>query len=86
MTNAICGVYTVVNTVLFILALVIMLIGGTLYAGSHILPGQSRGVVQGYAMGMVLGGLIASVIAVAAPWVLSVATNVPINSILSACT
>ena len=84
-TNAICSVYTVVNTVLFILALVIMLIGGTLYAGSHILPGQSRGVVQGYAMGMVLGGLIASVIAVVAPWVLSIATNVPISSILSAC-
>jgi hypothetical protein len=71
-TNAICSVYFIINTVLFILALTIMIIGGAVYAGANVLPGSTRGVVQGYAMGMVMGGIVGALIAVIAPWVLSV--------------
>lgn len=84
-TAALCSVYTVINTVLFIIALVIMLIGGTLYAGSHMLPGSARGPLQGYAMGMVLGGVVAAIIATAAAPILSIVANVQIGSILAAC-
>ncbi|MGC8649249.1 MAG: hypothetical protein ACP5UN_03480, partial [Candidatus Micrarchaeia archaeon] len=84
-TSAICSVYTVVNTALFILALTIMLLGGTLYAGAHILPSQTRGIIQGYAMGMIIGGVVAVIIAMVAPWVLSIVTNTSITSIVSVC-
>jgi len=85
-TSAICSVYTIVNSILFILALTIMLIGGTLYAGAHVMPAQSRGIVQGYAMGMIIGGVVAVIIAMVAPWVLSIVTNVPISQITTVCT
>jgi len=84
-TTAICNVYTIVNSALFILALIIMLLGGTLYAGGHFLPSQTRGIVQGYAMGMIIGGVVAVIIAMVAPWILSIVTNTPITSIVSVC-
>ncbi|MGC8649299.1 MAG: hypothetical protein ACP5UN_03740, partial [Candidatus Micrarchaeia archaeon] len=85
-TGAICSVYTIVNQALFLLALVIMLLGGTLYAGAHIMPGQTRGIIQGYAMGMIIGGVVAVIIAMVAPWVLSIVTGVSISQITSVCT
>ena len=78
---AICNVYTVVNVIVFILALTLMILGGALYAGAQILPGQARGQVQGYAMGMILGGVAGAIIAMLAPFVLSIAYNTPVNTI-----
>ena len=84
-TAALCNVYTIINSVLFILALVVMLIGGTLYAGSHVLPGSARGPLQGYGMGMILGGVVAAIIATAAGPILSIVANVSVSNILMAC-
>ncbi|MCL5430040.1 MAG: hypothetical protein M1504_01015 [Candidatus Marsarchaeota archaeon] len=69
-TAAICGVYFDVNTIVFILALTLMILGGAIYGGAHILPGQTRGQVQAYAMGLILGGVAGAVIALLAPWIL----------------
>ena len=66
-------------------ALVVMLIGGTLYAGSHVLPGSARGPLQGYGMGMILGGVVAAIIATAAGPILSIVANVSVSNILMAC-
>ncbi|MFI5412380.1 MAG: hypothetical protein ACHQX1_00630 [Candidatus Micrarchaeales archaeon] len=82
---AICNVYTAVNVIVFILALTLMILGGALYAGAQILPGSSRGMVQGYAMGLVLGGVAGAIIAMIAPFVLSIAYNSPINTIVGVC-
>lgn len=71
--NAICAiysVYTTVQTVIFILAIMLMLLGATLYAGSHLMPGQSRGTMQGYGMGMLMGGIAGVIITMLAPFVL----------------
>ncbi|MCL4373319.1 MAG: hypothetical protein M1360_00815 [Candidatus Marsarchaeota archaeon] len=84
-TNAICSVYTTVESIIFILGLTLMILGGALYAGAHVLPGQTRGSVQGYGMGMILGGVIGVIIAVAAPYVLSIATGYSISVITGAC-
>jgi hypothetical protein len=84
-TNAICSVYFIINTVLFILALTIMIIGGAVYAGANVLPGSTRGVIQGYAMGMVMGGVVGAIIAVVAPWVLQIIIGSPsLQSIITA--
>ena len=83
--GAVCGIYFAVNTVVFILALTLMILGGALYAGSHILPGQSRGVVQGYAMGLVFGGIAGAIIAIAAPFILGIVYNSPANIISAVC-
>ncbi len=62
-----------------------MILGGALYAGAQILPGQSRGMVQGYAMGLVLGGVSGAIIAMLAPFVLSIAYNAPLSTIVGVC-
>jgi hypothetical protein len=82
-TNAICGIYFIINTVLFILALTIMIIGGAVYAGANVLPGNTRGAIQGYAMGMIMGGIVGALIAVVAPWVLSVIVGNSVSQIVS---
>ncbi|MGC8679718.1 MAG: hypothetical protein ACP5T6_00235, partial [Candidatus Micrarchaeia archaeon] len=45
------NIYNIVSSAIFLVGLTLMLLGGTLYAASHIMPGQSRGVIQGYGMG-----------------------------------
>lgn len=76
--NVICSiiqVYQTVSTAIFVIGLMLMILGGALYAGSHLMPGQSKGTMQGYGMGMVLGGVVGIVIAVLAPFILSVLTG-----------
>ncbi len=79
--NAICTLYLAVKSVIFILGLVLIILGGAMYAGAHVLPGSTKGSVQGYGMGMILGGVIGVIIAVAAPYILTVITG---NSNISA--
>ncbi len=72
---AIVSIYQTVSTAIFVIGLMLMILGGALYAGSHLMPGSSKGTMQGYGMGMVLGGVIGIVIAVLAPFILSVLTG-----------
>lgn len=74
---AIVGVFNAVHTTIFILGLLLMVLGGALYAGSHVMPGQSKGTVQGYGMGMIMGGIIGVIIALLAPWILTIITGNP---------
>ncbi|MGC8669642.1 MAG: hypothetical protein ACP5TL_00625 [Candidatus Micrarchaeia archaeon] len=82
--NAICSVYNGVHAVIFILGLVLMILGGAVYAGAHLLPGATKGTVQGYAMGMLIGGVIGVMIALASPYILQVITGNA--NIAKACT
>lgn len=72
--------YSTIDTAIFIVGLALMILGGALYAGSHMMPGQSKGTMQGYGMGMVLGGVIGVVIAVLAPYLFSFISGQNISS------
>ena len=80
------SIYNTVDTAIFIVGLMLMLLGGALYAGAHIMPGQSKGTLQGYGMGMILGGVIGVIIAVLLPYIFSLITGQSVNSIVSAAT
>jgi hypothetical protein len=67
-----CSVYNTVVGVIFILALVLIVLGGALFAGSNMLPAQTKGQIQGYGMSMVIGGIIGIVIFFIAPFILGV--------------
>jgi hypothetical protein len=84
-TNAICGIYYDVNTILFTLALTVMVLGGAVYGAANILPGQTRGAVQAYGMGLIIGGIVGAIIGMVAPWVVSAITQTTVTSILSVC-
>lgn len=76
--SVICSIVNVYNTVItaiFVIGIMLMILGGALYAGSHLMPGSTKGTMQGYGMGMVLGGVIGIIIAVLAPFILNVITG-----------
>ncbi len=69
--ETICNVFNTIKSVIFILGLALMVLGGAIYAGANLMPSQSRGAFQGYGMAMVIGGIIGVSIAVAAPFILN---------------
>lgn len=73
--STICNVFETIKSVIFILGLALMILGGAVYAGANLMPSQSRGGFQGYGMAMVIGGVIGVAIAVAAPFILNTVVN-----------
>ena len=65
-----CGIVAQVEAIIGILTLLLFIVGGTIYAFSHFLPGQTRGAAQGWSMGMITGGVIGLVIVILSPWVI----------------
>ncbi|MDE1833153.1 MAG: hypothetical protein KGH58_01920 [Candidatus Micrarchaeota archaeon] len=69
--NEIKTICNEIKTVVFVLGLALMILGGALYAGAHVMPGTTKGQIQGYGMGMLVGGIIGVIIALIAPFVLN---------------
>jgi hypothetical protein len=84
-TQELCSVYGTITTTLFIFALALALLGAVLYEGSSVLPAQARGSLQGWALGMVIGGIVGIVIAAFSMTVVSIVSNIPITSLLVGC-
>ncbi len=63
------AIYATTQTAIYVIAILLMILGGVIFAASHIMPGQSKGTLQGYATGMILGGIIGVIIAVMAPYI-----------------
>jgi hypothetical protein len=80
-----CGIYNVIHNIIFLLGIVMMILGGALYAGSHIMPGTTKGTIQGYGMGFILGGVIGVVIAVMAPFIIGMVSNQSGSGIATVC-
>ncbi len=72
-SSQLCVLVGDVRGVIGVLALVLFIIGGVLYAVAHFLPtaGQIKGNLQGWSMGMVLGGIIGIILVLLAPYVVS---------------
>jgi hypothetical protein len=69
--STLCNIYNDIKTVIFVLALALMVLGGALYGGAHIMPSSSRGSIQGYGFAMIMGGIIGLIIVLAAPFVIN---------------
>ncbi len=65
--NVLCNVYSTIMDVVFVLAIVLMVGGGSLYAASRILPGNLKGQLEGYAYGMLLGGVVGIILVILGP-------------------
>ena len=81
--NSICSIYSGVTTVIFILGLTLMILGGARYAGAHVAPSSLKGSLQGYGMGFIVGGIIGVIIVIIAPYLLQVISGN--TAIASAC-
>jgi hypothetical protein len=74
-SSTLCSVFDTIKNVIFILALTLMVLGGSLYAGANLTPSNLKGQFQGYGMGMILGGIVGVIIVLAAPYILGLIIN-----------
>jgi len=79
------NIYYILNNAIFIVGLVLMLLGGTLYAAAQVMPGQTKGTLQGYGMGLIMGGVIGVIAAELAPYIFNIITNNTINAYSNGC-
>ncbi len=84
--STVCTIYSELDIILLIFAMILLLLGAALYAGSSILPAAVRGQAQSYAFGFILVGIIAMVIAALSVWALSISADTSIAQVLSYCT
>ncbi len=71
---SLCGIVNQISEVIGILALLLFIVGGTMYAAAHLLPaaGNLRGNLQGWSMGMIVGGVVGLILVLLAPSLLNI--------------
>jgi hypothetical protein len=74
LTSQLCNIIVGVRTVIGVIALVMFLLGGILYAVGHFMPaaGNVKASMQGWAMGMILGGVIGVILVLVAPFLVGI--------------
>ena len=61
-----------VHSIVFLLSILLVVLGAAVYAFGHIMPGTHKGQFQGYGMGMVIGGMVGTFIAVVVPYIVRI--------------
>ncbi|MCL5089941.1 MAG: hypothetical protein M1382_02095 [Candidatus Marsarchaeota archaeon] len=69
-SSTLCNVEQTVMSVVFVLGLTLMVLGGAMYAAAHILPGNFKGALTGYGMGMIIGGIAGLILSLMGPYVI----------------
>ncbi len=85
LSGELCSIYSTINGIIFLIGLMLAIIGAILYESSSIFPSQQRGTLQGYAIGMVIGGIVGVAIAAVSVYAVSQIANIPIANLLGAC-
>ena len=72
LTSILCNVANDVRAVVGIFAFVMFLLGGLLYSAGHFMPaaGNLKSSMQGWAMGMLMGGVIGLILVILAPFII----------------
>ena len=67
--NTLCSVVAGVQEVVGVIAILLFVLGGVMYAIAHMMPsaGQLRGNLQGWSMGMIVGGIVGLILVLLAP-------------------
>jgi len=79
-TKAVCSVYNIVNDLLPVLAFVLMVLAGAVYAAGQFFGAEMRAKAVGWAMNMVTGAIIGLILNAVLPSVLSSLSSTTIDS------
>lgn len=77
LSSSLCTIVGTVQAVVGVIALVMFVLGGALYAIAHMMPaaGNLKGNMQGWSLGMIIGGIVGIIIVIAAPGVIGLISN-----------
>lgn len=72
-----CSIVLAVRTIVGVMALTMFLMGAILYSIGHFLPvaGQVKASMQGWSMGMIMGGIIGVILVIIAPFIITTLIN-----------
>jgi type IV secretory pathway VirB2 component (pilin) len=86
LSESLCGIVSSIRTVIGVIAILLFITGGALYAGAHMLPaaGNLRGNLQGWSMGMIIGAVVGLILVLLAPTIISTISGVG-GSAVSTC-
>lgn len=72
-SDTLCGIITGISQVIGLLAIFMFILGGTLYGFAHFMPasGNLKGSMQGWGMGVLMGGVIMIILYALAPFIIS---------------
>ncbi len=67
--GTLCNVISAVQEVIGVIAILLFVIGGVMYAVAHMMPsaGSLRANLQGWSMGMIVGGVVGLILVILAP-------------------
>ncbi len=85
LTSSLCTIFAQIEAILAVLSITLLLLGAVLYELGQLLPAQARGTIQGYAMGMILGGLVGAGLAAFSYVVVSITVYGQLTNLLAAC-
>ncbi|HUB92618.1 MAG TPA: hypothetical protein VL945_01520 [Candidatus Saccharimonadales bacterium] len=71
LSSTLCGILNGISLIIGVLAIFMFVLGGVLYAFAHFLPaaGNLKGSMQGWGMGVLMGGIIMIILYVLAPYI-----------------
>lgn len=83
LSSSLCTVITSIRGAIGVVALTLFVLGATLYAVANFLPaaGNFRTGLQGWAMGMMIGGVVGIILILIGPFILDTVVSVAANSI-----
>ena len=86
LSESLCGIVGSIRTVIGVIAILLFITGGALYASAHMLPaaGNLRGNLQGWSMGMIVGAVVGLILVLLAPTIIGTISGVG-GSSLSTC-
>ena len=72
-SDTLCGIIAGISQVIGLLAIFMFILGGTLYGFAHFMPasGNLKGSMQGWGMGVLMGGIIMIILYALAPFIIS---------------
>ena len=72
-TTALCGIVAIIADVIGVLAILMFVLGGTLYGFAHFMPasGNMKGSMQGWGMGILMGSIVMLMLYLLAPFIIS---------------
>ncbi len=82
---SICPIYYTIKDVIFVIALLLLALGALMYAAGRALPPTVGSGVLAYGLWIMVGGVVGTMLVLAAPYLLSLVSNVGLGAIQNAC-